>query len=93
MPIKDWCIEHGINIKTYYRWQRLVWDAGVQGIKQQSSAATFAEYRPEQLPLPTADLPTSTAVVLHLSCGRVEIQNGACWETLEATLSVLHRIC
>lgn len=33
------------------------------------------------------------AMVLHLSCGRVEILHGADCETVEATLSVLLKIC
>ncbi len=27
--IKQWCEENGINEKTYYRWQKMVWETEV----------------------------------------------------------------
>lgn len=26
LQIKEWCAANGINVKTYYRWQRQIWD-------------------------------------------------------------------
>lgn len=92
MTVRAWCAMRGITPQTYYRWQRQVWDAGVQQAGLGSGSAcpiTFAEYRP-QVTAPSTPCP---AVVLHLNCGRVEIHNGAARETIEATLSVLQHLC
>lgn len=29
MPVRDWCKERGIKTGTYYRWQRLILEKGV----------------------------------------------------------------
>lgn len=88
---RDWCKEQGIKVGTYYRWQRLCWDEGINKIVLPETAApTFIECgQTVQESLPTE----ATAIVLHLSCGKVEIQQGADRETIENTLSVLQKLC
>ena len=44
MSVRQWCQEHGINISSYYRWQRKVY-AMVQAVNSGSratSARTFS---------------------------------------------------
>lgn len=89
--VKDWCNARGICEQTYYRWQRQVWEAGMEkvGLESRSSdAAVFAEYVPPS-PLPRTDV----AIVVQMSCGRVEIHNGADRNTVEHTLRTLQTLC
>lgn len=91
MTIKNWCAEHGIREQTYYRWQKLVWEAGTQSITLACAPAqsvTFAEY---QSPVSKTDTPSG--LVVHLACGRVEIPNGADRETIAFTLEALKALC
>jgi len=31
LTVKLWCEQNQINMQTYYRWQKKVWESGVQG--------------------------------------------------------------
>lgn len=45
MTVERWCAEHGINPKTYYRWQTKV---------KRAAEAEAADVRPRFVELPTA---------------------------------------
>lgn len=89
--IKNWCKEQQINEQTYYRWQKLVWEAGTRSVSLTPcvpQAMTFAEYQPTVL-----KAESSGSVVVHLAGGKVEIQSGAEEETILATLRALNSLC
>lgn len=91
LTVKTWCAENQINMQTYYRWQKKVWEAGMQNteiIPTISGGATFAEYRP-----PTHASGSGTAVTLHIGQIRVEIQNGANEQTIETVIHTISRLC
>lgn len=91
MTVKAWCLEHGVNMQTYYRWQKKVWESGVQNTKTNaaiSCGATFAEYRP-----PMSYSNSSVAATIQIGQIRLEIQNGASPETIEAVIRTINKLC
>lgn len=91
--VRDWCEEQGISVQTYYRWQRQVWNAGVE--KAQLScrpvdSVTFAQYRS---PMLAQEPGSGAAVVICFPWGRVEIQNGAEQAVIENTLQAAKALC
>lgn len=86
LTVKRWCLENHISIQTYYRWQKLVWEAGIEKTALKPIPAKeiiFAEYHPQ---ITSANTPTLT---VHFGEISLEIQNGAAPETIEATLRAL----
>ena len=96
--IRTWCNEHNISPQTFYRWQRIVWDAGthnlLEGSKRQpvmiqDETAVFAEY-PLSVPIHSAP---AAVVILRLDTVTLEIQNGVSSETVEAVLRAVKVLC
>ena len=59
-PVKTWCEENGINIKSYYRWERLYMaEASMQmhlPAEQGQEAGALVRIVPEKLPVARASL-------------------------------------
>jgi len=93
--VKSWCAENGIKPQTYYRWQKLVCEAGTtDGLAQATENEGFAEYHPiAPKNTPAAKSISAGSVVIHLACGKVEIQNGADSDTIAATLHAMQSLC
>ena len=79
LSVRQWCQEHGVNVSSYYKWQRKVY-AAVQA--QQESR--FVEVTPVQ---PVAV--SSVAVTIRIAGAEAEIHNGADAATVETVLRVL----
>lgn len=91
LTIKSWCTENQINMQTYYRWQKKVWESGTQNTGIGAvicGSTTFAEYR-----TPTNMSASGVAITLQIGQIRLEIQNGADAETIESTIRVINRLC
>lgn len=74
--VRDWCRENGISEKTYYYWQRRIFQAC------QTEAPTFAEVTiPESRHEPAA--------VLRYGDLSIEIQNSADSETIHAIIAAV----
>ena len=91
--VTAWCETNGIKKSTFYRRQREVAERLSTAVALgQSTApaiietASFAEYRP---PVRSA----SSGVTLYLSCGTLEIHNGADEEIIASTLRAIKSIC
>lgn len=61
LPVKRWCSEHGINLKTYYNWQSKVFAAMIEQQKTLVESAE-TESRFAELPAPTR-LPMQTSAI------------------------------
>ena len=77
-PIAVWCKENGINIKTYYFWQKRVWDKETQTLIQsgqnqlpQPQAVQFAQVN---LGMETS---SDADIVIRKDDWTVEIRNTA----------------
>ena len=79
LSVRQWCQEHGVNVSSYYKWQRKVYDAAKA---QQESR--FVEVTPVQ----PVDI-GSIAVTVRIAGAEAEIHNGADAATVEAVLRVL----
>ena len=89
LAVKTWCEENRINVSTYYRWQKKVWDSGIESSElalKRPNEIQFAEYH-------TTSIAGGTAVILHFGEITVEIQNGAERETIESTIHALKKLC
>ena len=91
LTVKSWCEQNQINMQTCYRWQKKVWETGAQSAAISpvvSGGTTFAEYRP-----PAYASASGTAAMLHIGQVRLEIQNGADEQTIEAVIRTVRRLC
>lgn len=59
-PVKTWCEENGINVKSYYRWERLyIAEASMEmqlPARQEAEAGALVRIVPEKLPVARASL-------------------------------------
>jgi transposase-like protein len=91
LTVKEWCRENGISLQTYYRWQKQVWDSGMQNCEvtlPRANEIQFAEY-----PTPMSITSGNTAVILRFGEFTAEIQNGAAPEAIESTILALKKLC
>ena len=79
MSVRQWCQENGINLSSYYKWQRKVYDAA-----KAQHESRFVEVTPVQ---PVAV--SSVAVTVRIAGAEAEIHNGADPATVEAVLRIL----
>ena len=90
--IAVWCKENGINIKTYYFWQKRVWDKETQ---------TLIQIGQNQLPQPQAvqfvqvnlgmETSSDADIVIRKDDWTVEIRNTANPALLSAVLQAVTR--
>ena len=90
--IAVWCKENGINIKTYYFWQKRVWDKETQTLIQsgqnqlpQAQAVQFAQVN---LGMETS---SDADIVIRKDDWTVEIRNTANPALLNAVLQAVTR--
>ena len=91
-PIAVWCKENGINIKTYYFWQKRVWDKETQTLIQsgqnqlpQAQAVQFAQVN---LGMETS---SDADIVIRKDDWTVEIRNTANPALLSTVLQAVIR--
>lgn len=92
--VKAWCVEHGINIKSYYYWLRKLrlqtisnLPAEVKHELQASEQADTVTFKKLEVQAPLLDL--QTAVIIRLPNATLEVVNGAMQQTVEAVLLAL----
>jgi hypothetical protein len=94
--VSDWCTAHDVSIKSYYYWLRKIKREAFDAIPAEripkvptvaSQPSMFAE-----IPHTTANLSSSTAVIIRLGNTTLEIQNGADQETIENTLRTIRHL-
>ena len=76
LSVRQWCQEHGVNISSYYKWQRKVY-----AMAQAQQEIQFAEVTPER--------PVGVAVTVRIAGAEADIHNGADEATVETVLRVL----
>lgn len=76
LSVRHWCQEHGVNVSSYYKWQRKVYAAA-----QAQQERSFVEVTPVQ---PAAV--SGVAVTLRIAGAELDIHNGADAATVEAVL-------
>lgn len=83
MTVREWCRENGISEKTYYYWQRRLFDT----LSQQRKAIqpAFAEITPSKMD----HLDSGIAVTVRISGAEADIHTGADAATVETVLRIL----
>ena len=76
MSVRQWCQENGINISSYYKWQRKVYAAA-----QAQQERSFVEVKSVQ-----SAAVGGVAVTLRIAGAELDIHNGADATTVEAVL-------
>lgn len=76
MSVRQWCQKNGINISSYYKWQRKVYAAA-----QNQQERSFVEVTPVQ-----QAAVGGVAVTLRINGAEMDIHNGADAATIEAVL-------
>ena len=77
--VKDWCAENEINEKTYYRWQRLIWDEETKkGIElTQQKTTQFVE-----IPNIKLESERNSAIIIKNGAWQIEMNEKANAETI-----------
>lgn len=92
--IAVWCKENGINIKTYYFWQKRVWDKETQTLIQ-SEQNQMPQSEPVQFAQVNLGMETSfdADIVIRKDDWTVEIRNTANPALLSTVLqAVIHSV-
>ncbi len=83
MTIRSWCQENGLSEKSYYYWQRRLFDTLSQ--EQKAAQPAFAEITPST----RNRLGSGVAVTVRISGAEADIHAGADAATVETVLRVL----
>ena len=81
MTVRAWCQENGISEKTYYYWQRRLFQ---ELTNAQLQSGGFAEVTPRK-----TESSGQLAVRIRIADAEAEVYNGADTATLEAVLRTL----
>ena len=79
LPVSRWCQEHGINVKTYYNWQKKVFEAMVE---ERQGGPRFARVNAQQPE-------SSIAATVRVGPAAVDVYTGADAETVAAIVRTL----
>lgn len=82
MSVRGWCQENGVAEKTYYYWQRRLFETLSR--QQKGVTPAFAEVTPAQ-----SVRSGNVAVTVRIAGAEADICNGADAATIEAVLRVL----
>ena len=84
MTVRDWCQENGLSEKTYYYWQRRLFQT-LSEQQQVIQQPAFAEITPT----PNVRPSSGVAVTIRIPGVEAEIYNGADAATVETVLRIL----
>ena len=79
LSVRLWCQENGVNVSSYYKWQRKVYAAA-----QAQQEVQFAEVTPVQ-PVPCGNV----AVTVRIAGAEADIHSSADAATVETVLRIL----
>ena len=79
LPVSRWCQENGINVKTYYNWQKKVFEAMVEEKQDGPRFARVSVQQPEN----------SVAATVRIGSAAVDVYTGADAETVTAIVRAL----
>ncbi len=83
ITVREWCRENGLSEKSYYYWQRRLFDTLSQ--QQKAAQPAFAEITPSTM----NRLGSGVAVTVRISGAEADIYTGADAATAEMVLRVL----
>ena len=95
LPDVRWCKENNINPSTLYYWiKKPRFEVPQVATKNQEISVP---YQQDVVPLHVhkakAYISSQTSIIIHAGSLTLEIQNGACQETITNTLNALRYLC
>ena len=69
--VEKWCKEKGINEKTYYRWQKMVWEAETQENRKKGAEIQLIEVPCQRI----EEKEEGTSIIIQKDGWRIELQN------------------
>lgn len=91
MKIDDWCDANGVTRHAYYYWLRKVRQSACQDLPAVNEPQKITTFKRLEVQTPSAG--AQAAVIIHLPTTTLEVQNGACQQTVEAVLLALKSLC
>ncbi|MFT9056826.1 MAG: IS66 family insertion sequence element accessory protein TnpB [Ethanoligenens sp.] len=95
--VKAWCESQGVNIKTYYYWQRKVRETASATLPacRESTEEASTELRPTfaEIALPSPQPGTQAAVIVRYREAIIEVRSGAEAFTIESALRAVKNVC
>jgi len=95
--VKSWCVEHNINIKTYYHWQKKVCQVTCREIamnQPQPFAAVNATHIPVFAELRKPEHPSGQlALTIQRNHMEIQIYRGADAAIVETVLLAIRSLC
>ena len=79
-PIKVWCIEHGVSVPSFYKWQRKMRDALLTA---QGSEVQFQEL---EMSRSRCDILAADRIILHIQDITVELPASISAEQISAVI-------
>ena len=74
--VKEWCEENHVNLKTYYRWQKLIWDAETE--KRSIEPVKTGRIQFAEIPQVRIETKVEQAeIVIRKGEWRIEVKNNA----------------
>ncbi len=91
--IADWCEENGINLKTYYYWQKRVWDKEIMDLSPETKTKLLESRSVQfaQVNLGPIDPISDADIVIRKDAWTVEIRNTASPNLLSTVLEAVVR--
>ena len=91
--IVDWCAENGINLKTYYYWQKKVWDKEIMDLSPETKTKLLESRSIQfaQVNLGPVDSSSDADIVIRKDAWTVEIRNSASPVLLSTVLEAVVR--
>ena len=88
-----WCKENGINIKTYYYWQKQVWDKEIMDLSPETKTKLLESRSIQfaQVNLGPVDSSSDADIVIRKDAWTVEIRNSASPVLLSTVLEAVVR--
>jgi transposase-like protein len=94
--VRSWCLEHGVNDKSYYYWLKKVRIAACNTLPDNlEESRVMVPLKIEDLKQEpeTATSSQVSVIVIRLNSAVVEIQNGATSSVIENTLRAIKNLC
>ncbi|MBQ7886449.1 MAG: transposase [Clostridia bacterium] len=90
LPASRWCTEHGIKPKTYYNWQRKVFNAMIEQQKAQVEQPQEPERRFAELPAP--DPRNDLVATIRIGSASLEVYTGASADVVAVLCRALNNV-
>lgn len=95
MTVSAWCKEHGIVEQTYYKNLKKLREEMIESLpapidqdEHENKPAVFKKLEVSS-PIPN----TKAAVIIHLGCATIEVNEGTSQQTIQAVLLALQATC